>query len=72
MKNPSRIFAGALLIVVGLAFFLKMLGILNFSIWSGFKYYWPIGLILVGVSLIFRMKWLAVVFLFLTILFGAL
>jgi len=72
MKNYSRLFAGILLIVIGLAFFLKMLGVLNFSIWSGFKYYWPIGLILVGVSLIFRMKWLAVSFLFITILFGAL
>ena len=71
-KNYSRLFAGILLIVVGLIFFLKVLGVLNFSIWSGFKYYWPIGLILTGIALIFRMKWLAVSFLFLTLLFGAL
>ena len=71
-KNHSRTFAGTLLIAIGIIFFLKMLGIINFSIWQGFRDYWPIGLILVGLALIFRMKWLAVSFLFLTLLFGAL
>ena len=71
-KNYSRLFAGILLIVIGLTFFLKMLGIINFSVGQSFKYYWPIGLILVGVALILRMRWLAVSFLFLTLLFGAL
>jgi uncharacterized membrane protein len=72
MRNHSRMFVGVLLIVIGAVFFLKMIGVLNFSIWSGFRYYWPVGLILVGVALILRMKWLALLFLFLTILFWVL
>jgi hypothetical protein len=72
MKNSSRMFSGIALIAIGVLFFLKVLGVINFSVWEGYKTYWPIGLILVGLALIFRAKWLAFVFLFLTVLSGGL
>jgi hypothetical protein len=70
MRDATRIFAGIVIIAIGIVFLLKVLGIWNFSVWNGFATYWPIGLILVGIALMLRMKWLALGFLLLTLFLG--
>jgi len=70
-RDDSRLFMGILLIAIGLFFLLRQMGLLNFSIWEGFKTFWPLGIVLVGVALLFRMKWLALIFLGITVLLGA-
>ena len=67
MKSNSRMFAGIVFIAVGILFFLKVLGVLHFSLWDGFRSFWPIGLILVGLALVFNLKWLALLLLFLLV-----
>lgn len=72
MKDPGRIFIGLLLIAVGTIFLLKSLGIGNFPVWEGFKTYWPLGLVLVGVALMLRARAVAFLFLLLLVVMGVL
>jgi hypothetical protein len=71
-ENRGGVLFGIVLIAVAVFLVLKNLGVLQFSIWHGIATYWPIGLGLVGIALIMRARWLAFLFLLLTILAGAL
>jgi len=72
MKHHSKIFFGSMLIIIGLLFFLKNLGVLTFPTISGFATFWPVGLILVGIALILKRKWIASGIIFITIVLGIL
>jgi lia operon protein LiaF len=45
---------GIFLIALGTIFLLRSLGVIHITIWEIFKTYWPVGLILLGVSIIVR------------------
>lgn len=70
MKN--RILPGVSLIVIGTVFLLQSLGVISVEIWREFGTYWPIGLILIGIALIFQQRWLAALFLALLVIGGVL
>ena len=58
-------FTGIVVVLIGCLFLLKNLGLFDFSLLKSFSTLWPIGLILVGIALIFKMRLLAfVIFLF--------
>ncbi len=71
-KNTQRAVAGIIFIILGLVLVLKTAGVISFSVWSGFKTFWPLGLVIVGLFFIFRMRWLGFVFLFITLVTGVL
>ncbi|MFC1741689.1 toast rack family protein [Nanoarchaeota archaeon] len=71
-KLGSALFFGGLFIIIGLVILLKTTGVLDLSLGGGFSTYWPIGLILVGIALLLKARWVAFSLLFLTLLFGAL
>lgn len=55
--NKQRITNGLILIFVGIVFLLNRLGYVDFAIiWHAFDL-WPIGLIFVGISVMFRNQW---------------
>lgn len=72
IAKKAGIFGGLFFIVFGTLLLLRAMGILQFSIWESFKTYWPAGLILVGIAMICKSKWVAWTFLFITIMLGAL
>ncbi len=68
--SSSRIFFAAIFILIGLLFLFKQLGVIDFGILSGFKTYWPIGLILAGFALMLGRKWLSFTLVLLTAVIG--
>jgi len=66
-RKYSGIFAGIILLVLGVILLLNTLGVIKFSVWSGLSTYWPIGLILIGIAIILRLRWLTLTFLIITI-----
>jgi hypothetical protein len=71
-RNTGSWIGGIILIAFGVIFLLKTLGVIQISIWEGFKTFWPIGLILMGIALIMRMRWLAFTFFVITVIAGGL
>ncbi len=59
MRNKKAHFMGWALIVIGLAILLSSLGIIQISYFILLLKYWPIILIIIGLAMIFRMKWIA-------------
>jgi hypothetical protein len=49
----TRAILGISLIAIGLVFLLKAIGWLSFSIWPVFRDYWPVLIILIGISMVF-------------------
>jgi lia operon protein LiaF len=53
-KHRGSWLVGIILILIGTIFLLKSLGIIQITIWEIFRTYWPVALILLGVSIIMR------------------
>jgi hypothetical protein len=53
-RHGGRWFAGLLLIAIGTIFLLKSLGVIQLTVWQIFRTYWPVLLILLGISIIMR------------------
>ncbi|NQV08651.1 hypothetical protein HQ529_02230 [Candidatus Woesearchaeota archaeon] len=70
-KASARSFLGFFFILIGIYFVFKIMGVVNLSVWSGFKTFWPIGVILAGIALLFKSRFMAFVFLLITVLIGA-
>ena len=58
-KNSSGLLTGILLIIITLIFTLKFFGILEFSVLGSLKIMLPLSLLLIGLAIIFRNRWLA-------------
>jgi len=69
-KRTSNILGGAILIIIGIILFLNVSGVISFGFWKEFGTFWPLGLILIGIAIIFRMKWFGASLLLLTIILG--
>ncbi len=64
------IILGSLLVLVGLLLLLRTFGIIDMSLWQGIATYWPLGLVLAGIALLFRTGWLATIFIVATVVVG--
>jgi lia operon protein LiaF len=53
-KHMGSWFAGLILVAIGTIFLLRSLGVIRITIWQIFKTYWPVALILLGISIIMR------------------
>jgi hypothetical protein len=60
MKKPISLVIGCVFVVLGVLLLLRTLGVASFPIWGGFATYWPLGLMLAGVALIAKQKWLGI------------
>lgn len=58
--NLGRIISGIMLVLLGFAFLFKELGVIHFSVWHGLSIFWPLFIILIGLAVVFRMRWLGV------------
>lgn len=54
MFNARRLFDGLLLVIIGAVLLMNSLGILPWSIWYGLWRFWPLLLIIAGISLLFN------------------
>ncbi len=54
-------FVGAIIIAIGLLLLLRSLGVVNVSLWFLLRDYWFIVLILLGLGMVFHMKWFTLV-----------
>ncbi len=57
----ASIFVGTILVIVGVVLLLGALGILRFSVWQAIKTYWTIVFVLIGIAIIFKIRWLGIV-----------
>lgn len=69
-RSYPGLFFGILFIAFGVLILLKTTGVLDFTFFQAFSDYWPIGLILVGVALIFKQRGIAFMILILTLVIG--
>ena len=60
--HSGRIFSGLFMISLGVLFLLKNLKLLNFSIFHFALTYWPLFLVLIGLSMVLRSKFLSFIF----------
>lgn len=70
MRQKTQLFLGIFFSLIGILFLLKTLNIFSFEIWQGFITYWPVGLILAGIALIYRQKALSSAIIMVTIIFA--
>ncbi len=63
--------AGIVFIILGSVFLLRTLGIINFEVWPLLLTYWPVLLILIGISMILRQGWMTWLLVALTAVVGA-
>jgi hypothetical protein len=71
-RHAGRWLVGIIFIALGIIFLLKSFGMIHISIWEGFKTFWPVGLILIGIALILKMRWLGFAFFIIIIVAGSL
>lgn len=55
-EKTSKSLSGIVVITIGALLLLRNLGLLNFSIWESLRTYWPVIIILLGISLIIKAK----------------
>ena len=67
-KKYTGVFVGSILVILGVLLLLNVLGLFKFSIWSGLATYWPIGLILIGIAIILRLRWFTIAFMIITVI----
>lgn len=71
-KSYFRVVLGVLIVLFGILVLLSMIGYVNFSVLFAISKFWPIGIILIGLALIFRIKGVTGVLVLLTIFLLAL
>jgi hypothetical protein len=69
MTKNGKSIIGVLLIAFGLLFLLKTLGVISFPIMASALPYWPIGLILAGIAIIYKQRALGITVIILTLVF---
>ncbi|NTV24316.1 MAG: hypothetical protein HGA85_08180, partial [Nanoarchaeota archaeon] len=69
--GKSKPILALILISIGALLLLKYFGYINFELWESFKTFWPVGVILVGISMIFRKGWFPLAVFVLLVVGGA-
>ena len=71
MTKNGKSIVGIILIALGLLFLLKTLGVISLPLLSSALPYWPVGLILAGVALIYKQRAVSITLIILTCIFIA-
>lgn len=67
-RDRTSVFLGIFLVIGGIILILNNMGIVDFSFWQYFYEYWPFGLILAGIAIIYKRRDVGFAILFITFL----
>jgi hypothetical protein len=69
-KNTSKFIFGSFFLILGILVLMIKFDLVHLSFWKSVDIFWPVGLILAGILLMFRKRAIASLFVFITIVLG--